>query len=189
MLTMHSHHWNWRVPSFLHFTWGTQNLKRKLEDGSKIGSSFSTIWSLCSLSQSNSLRPHELQHTRLPCPSPIPGVCSNSCPSSQWCHSNISPSVICFSSCPQSYPASGSFPMSRLSASSGPTIGASASASVLPMNIQGWGPLGRTGWIALQSRGLSRVFYNMTVQKHQFFNAQLSLWSNSHIHIWLMEKT
>ena len=135
---------------------------------------------------SNSLRPHELQHTRLPCPSPILGVCSNSCPPSQWCHPIVSPSVISFS-CPQSYPASGSFPMSWLFASGGPIIG--ASASIFPMNILDWFPLGWTGWIALHSKGLSKVFSNTTVQKHQFFNAQLSLWSNSHIHTWLLEKT
>ena len=121
---------------------------------------------------SDSLRPHELQHTRPPCPSPTPRVYSNSCPSSRWCHPVISSSVIPFSSCPQSLPASGSFPMSQLSTSGGQSIGVSAWASVLPMNTQDWSPLGWTGWISSQSKGLSRVFSNTTVQKHQFFCAQ-----------------
>ena len=137
---------------------------------------------------SNSLRPHEPQHTRLPCPSPTPGVYPNSAPLSQWCHPSISSSVVPFSSCPRSFPASGSFQMSQLFASGGQSIGVSASASVLPVNTQDWSPLGWTGWISLQSKGLSRVFSNTTVQKHQFFRAQLSLWSNSHIHIWPLEK-
>ena len=124
---------------------------------------------------SDSLRPHELQHARLPCPSPIPRVYSNSSPLSQWCHPTISSSVIPFSSCPQSFPASGSFQMSQLSTSGGQSIGVSASTSVLPMNTQDWFPLGWTGWIFLQSKGLSRVFSNTAVQKHQFFGAQLSL--------------
>ena len=124
---------------------------------------------------SDSLRPHGLQHTRPPCPSPTPRVYSNSRPLSQWCHPTISSSVIHFSSCPQSFPASGSFQMSQLSTSHGQSIGVSASTSVLPMNTQGWSPLGWTGWISLQSKGLSRVFSNTTVQKHQFFGAQLSL--------------
>ena len=136
---------------------------------------------------SNSLQPHGLPNARLPCPSPSPGVCSNSCPLSQWCHPTISSSVVPFS-CLQSFPASGSFLMSQLFASGGQSIGASASASVLPMNFQDWFPLGWTGWISLQSKGLSRVFSNTTVQKHQFFGAQPSLWSNSHIHTWLPEK-
>ena len=123
---------------------------------------------------SNSLRPHELQDARLPCPSPSPGAYSNSCPSSRWCHPTISSSVIPFSSCLQSFPASGSFQMSHLFASGGQSIGVSASASVLPMNIQDWFALGWTGWISLQSKGLSRVFSNTTVQNHQFFGAQLS---------------
>ena len=124
---------------------------------------------------SDSLWPHGLQHTRPPCPSPAPGVYSNSCPLSQWCHPNISSSVIPFSSCLQSFPASGSFLMSQLFESGGQSIGVSASASVLPMKIQDWFPLGWTGWISLQSKGLSRVFSNTTVQKHQFFGTQLSL--------------
>ena len=135
----------------------------------------------------NSLWPHGLQLARLPSPSPSPLACSNSCPSSGWCHPTISSSII-FSCCLQSFPASGSFLMSRLFASGGQNIGVSASASVIPMNIQDWFPLGLTGWISLQSQGLSRVFSNTTVQKHQFFGAQPSLWSNSHIRTWLMEK-
>ena len=124
----------------------------------------------------------------LPCLSPTSGAYSNSCPLSQWCHPTISSSVIPFSSCLQSFPASGSFQMSRFFASGSQSIGVSASASVLPMNIQDWFPLGLTDWISLQSKGLSRVFSNTTVQKRQFFGAQLSLQSNSHIHTWLLEK-
>ena len=124
---------------------------------------------------SNSLWPHELQHTRLPCPSPTPRACSNSCPLNRWCHPTISSSVVPFSSCFQSCPASGSFTMSQLFASGGQRIGVSASTLVLPMNIQDWFPLGWTGWISLLSKGLSRVFSNTTVQKHEFFGAHLSL--------------
>ena len=123
---------------------------------------------------SDSLQPHGLQHARLPCPSPTPGVYSNLCPLSRWCHPTIWSSVIPFS-CPQSFPASGSFQMSQLFASGGQSIGVSASTSVLPMNTQDWSPLGWTGWISLQSKGLSRVFSNTTVLKHQFFGAQVSL--------------
>ena len=127
---------------------------------------------------SDSLWPHELQHARPPCPSPTPGVYPNSCPLSRWCHPAISSSVAPFSSCPQSFPASGSFPMSQLFSSGGQNIGVSASASVLPMNTQDSSLLGWTGWISLQSKGLSRVFSNTTVQKHQFdsafFTIQLS---------------
>ena len=137
---------------------------------------------------SDSLRPHRLQHTRLPCPSPSPRACSNSCPSSQWCHPTISFSVILFSSCLQSFPVSGSFPVSQFFASGGQSIRVSASASVLPVNVQDWCALGWTGWISLQSKGLSKVFPSTTVQKHQFFGTQLSLWSCSHTHIWLLEK-
>ena len=137
---------------------------------------------------SNSLRPHELQHTRPLCPSQTPGVYSNSCPSSRWCHPAISSSVIPFSSCPQSLPGSGSFPVSQLFTSGGQSIGVSASASLLPMNTQDWSPLGWIGWISSQSKGRSRVFSNTTVQKHQFFSAQLSSQSNSHIHTWPLEK-
>ena len=118
---------------------------------------------------------HEPQHARLPCLSPTPGACSNSCPSSRWYHPTISSSVIPFSSCLQSFPASGSLPMSQLFTPGGQSIVASASASVLPMNIQDWFPLGWTGLISLQAKGASRVFSKTTVQKHQFFDAQLSL--------------
>ena len=128
------------------------------------------------------------QHARLPCPSPTPGVHSDSCPSSQWCHPAISSSVIPFSSCPQSLPASGSFPMSQLFTWGGQSIGVSASASFLPVNTQDWSPLGWTAWTSFQSKGLSGVFSNTTVQKHRFFSTQLSLWSNSHIHTRLLEK-
>ena len=128
----------------------------------------------CSV-MSCSLWPHGLQHTRLPCPSPTPGVFSNTCPSSWWFHPTISFSVVPFYSCLRSSPASGSFPMSQFFASTGQSIGVSASTSVRPMNIQGWFSLGWTGWISLQSKGLSRVFSSTTVQKHQFFSAQLSL--------------
>ena len=123
---------------------------------------------------SDSLWPHGLQHARLPCPSPTPGACSNSCPLSQWFHPMISTSVIPFSSCLQSFPASGSFPMSQFFASGGQSVRVSASAWVHPMNIQDWFPFGLTGLISLQSKGLSRVFSNTRVQKHQFFGAQLS---------------
>ena len=134
---------------------------------------------------SNSSRPHGLQHSRLPCPSPTPGAYSNSCPWSRWCHPTISSSVIPFSSHLQSFPASGSFPMSQLFTSGGQSTRASLSASVLPKTIQGWSPLGWTSWTSLQSKGLSRVFSSTTVQKHKFFSTQLSLWSNSYIHTWL----
>ena len=133
------------------------------------------------------LRPHESQHTRPPCPSPTPRVYSNSCPSSRWCHPAISSSLVPFSSCPQSLPALESFPMSQLFAWGGQRIGVSALASFLPMNTQHWSPLEWTGWTSLQSKGLSRVFSNTTVQKHQFFGAQPSQ-SNSHIHTWPQEK-
>ena len=125
---------------------------------------------------------------RPPCRSPTPRVYLNSCPSSWCCHPAISSSVIPFSSCPQSLPASGFFPMSQLSTWDGQSIGVSASASVFPMNTLDWSPLGWTGWISLQSKGLSRVFSNTTLKKHQFFGAQLSSQSNSHIHTWLLEK-
>ena len=148
---------------------------------------YSSVQFSCSV-VSDSLRPHELQHASPPCLPPTPRVHSNSCPSSGWCHPAISSSVIPFSSCPQSLPASGSFPMSQLFASGGQSTGVSASASVLPMNTQDRSPLGWTGWISLQSKRLSRVFSNTTVQKHQFFSAQLSSQSNSHIHTWLLEK-
>ena len=137
---------------------------------------------------SDSLRPHEPQHTRPPCPSPTPGVHPNPCPSSRWCHPAISSSVVPFSSCPQPLPASEFFPMSRLFAWVGQSIGVSALASVLPMNTQDWSPLGWTGWTSLQSKGLSRVFSNTTVQKQPFFG-DVKMWeSNSHIHTWPLEK-
>ena len=137
---------------------------------------------------SDSLRPHESQHARPHCPSPAPGVHSDLCPSSQWCHPAISSSIVPYSSCSQSLPASESFPMSQLFAGGGQSTGVSALASFLPKNTQDWSPLGWTGWISLQSKGLSGVFSNTTVEKHQFFGAQLSSQSNSHIHTWKPEK-
>ena len=131
---------------------------------------------------------HELQHARPPCPSPTPGVHSDSCPSSQWCHPAISSSVIPFSSCPQSFPASEYFPMSQLFAWAGQSTGVSALASFLPKKSQGWSPSEWTGWISLTSKGLSSIFSNTTVQKHQFFGTQPSSQSNSHIHTWPQEK-
>ena len=142
---------------------------------------FSSVAQLCL-----TLQHHELQHARPLCPSPTPGVHSNSCALSRWCHPAISSSVIPFSSCPQSLPASEAFPMSQLFAWGGQSIG--ISASVLPMNTQDWSPLEWTGWISLQSKGLSRVFSNTTVQNHQFFGAQPSSQSNSHIRTWPLEK-
>ena len=147
-----------------------------------IRAQFSSVTQSCP-----TLRPHESQHTRPPCPSPTPGVHPNSRASSQWCHPAISSSVVPFSSCPQSLPAS-AFPMSQLFTWGGQTIGVSASASVLPMNTEDWSPLGWTGWISLQSKGLTRVFSSTKVQKHQFFSTQLSSQSNSHIHTWPLEK-
>ena len=137
---------------------------------------------------SDSLRPHESQHAGPPCPSPTPGVHSDSRPSSHWCHRAISSSVVPFSSCPQSLPASESFPMSQLFSWGGQRTGVSALASLLPKNTQGWSPLEWTGWISLQSKGFSRLFSNTTVEKYQFFGAQLSSQSNSHIHTCLLEK-
>ena len=141
----------------------------------------------CSV-MSDSLQSHGPQHTRLPCPSLSPRVCSNSWPLSWWCHPTILSSVVPFSSCLQSFPASGSFPMSQLFASGGPRIGALASASVLPMNIQSWFSLRFTSSTSLLSKELSRIFSSTTVQKRQVFSAQLSLWSSSHIPTWLLEK-
>ena len=129
---------------------------------------------------------HGLQHARLPCPTLTPRAYSNSCPLSRWYHPTISSSVVPFSSCLQSFPASGSFPMSQFFASGGQSIG--ASASIIPMNIQDWSPLGWTGWISLQSKGLSRVFSSITIQKHQFFCVQPSLWSSSYIYTRLLER-
>ena len=137
---------------------------------------------------SDSLLPHESQHTRPPCPSPTPGVHSDSHPSSQWCPPTISSFVVPFSSCPQLLPASGPFPMSQLFTWDGQSIRVSALASFLPKKSQGWSPSEWTGWISLQSKGLSRVFSNTTVQKHQFFSPQPSSQSNSHMHTWPQEK-
>ena len=142
------------------------NLPKYHYQFSSVQSSYSVV--------SDSLQPHEPQHARPPCPSPTPGVHPNPCPLNQWCHPAISSSVVPFS-CLQSFTASWSFPMSQLFASGGQSIGVSASTSVLPMNTQDWSPLGWPGWISLQSKGLSRVFSNTTVQNHQFFCAQLSL--------------
>ena len=151
------------------------------------GEGFSSVQFSCSV-MSDSLWPHELQDARPPCPSPTPGIHSDSPPLSQWCHPAISSSVVPFSSCPRSLPASESFPMSQLFAWGDQSTGVSALASFLPKNTQGWSPLVWTDWISLQSKGLSRVFSNTTVQKHQFFSAQLSSQSNSHIHTWPLEK-
>ena len=137
---------------------------------------------------SDSLRPHEPQQARPPCPSPTPRVHPNSWPLSQWCHPTTSFSVVPISSCSQSFPTSGSFQMSQLFTSGGQSIGVSASTSVLPKNTQDWSPLGWSGWISLQSKGLSRVFSNTTLQKHQFFGTQPSLWPNFRILTWLLEK-
>ena len=169
-------HRNWLQNSCLENPYGQMNLANygqwahKESDATK--HSISSVQFSCSV-VSNSLWPHELQHTRPPCPSPAPQVYTNSCPLSQSCHPTISSSVVPVSSCPQSFPASGSFPIGQLFTSSGRSIG--ASTSVLPMNTQDWPLLGWTGWISLQSKGLSRVLSNTTVEKHQFFGTQLSL--------------
>ena len=147
--------------------WTLDNRRGRSDTSSSVQFSHSVM--------SNSLQPHGLQHARLPCPSPTPGVYSNSCPLHRWCHPTISSSIVPFSSCLQSFPSSGSFPVSWFFTSGGQSIGISASASILPMNIQDWFPLGWSAWISLQSKGLSRVFSNTTVQKHQFFHTQLSL--------------
>ena len=149
---------------------------------------FSSVSQFSRSVMSDSLQPQGLQHTRPPCPSPTPGVYSNSCPLSQWCHPTISSSVIPFSSCLQSFPASGSFPMSQFFTSGGQSIEVSASTTVFSMNIYDWFPLGWTGWISLQSKRLSRIFSNTTFHKHHFFGPQLSLESNCHINTWLLEK-
>ena len=140
---------------------------------------FSSVQFSCSV-VSDSSRPHESQRARPPCPSPTPRVYPNQCPLSWWCHPTISSSGVPFSSCPQSVPASESFQMSQLFTSDGQRIGVSASTSVLPMTAQDWSPLGWTGWISLQSKGLSRVFSNTAVQKHRFFSTQLSLYWKNH---------
>ena len=142
---------------------------------SKMRKKIACVWTLVLLFSRSSCPTLQLQHPRLPHPSPSPRACSDSCPSSWWSHPTISSSVIPFSSCPHSFPASGSFPVSQHFASGSQSIGVSGSVSLLPMNIQDWLPLGWTGWISLQTKGLSRVFSNTTVQKHQFFGAQLYL--------------
>ena len=162
------------------FCWLTPILLRKEEERNQqiMLRTVFYVWVSVQFSHSvmsNSLRSHGLHQIRFPCLSQTPGACSNSCPSSWWCHPTISLSVIPFSSCLQSFPASGSFPVSQFFASGGQSIGVSALASVFPMNIQDWFPLGWTGWISLQSKGLSRVFSNTSVQKHKFFGTQLSL--------------
>ena len=184
---------NWKQWLILLF-WAPKSLQMKIKEikrcsllGRKVMTNLSSVQFSRSV-VSHSLRPQESQHTRPPCPSLTPVVHPDSCPSSWWCHPAISSSVVPFSSCPQFLPASGSFPVSQLFTWGGQSIRVSASASVLPMNTQDWSPLGWTSWISLQSKGLSRVFSNTTVQKHQFFSAQLSSQSNSHIHTWLLEK-
>ena len=184
-------HWNDTLKYFSNCDIRVSLLTTKSSIGPNNYHNFKAVMSInqfCHSVMPDSLRPHELQHTRPPCPSPSPRVYSNSCPLSWWCHPAISSSVVPFSSRLQSFPASGSFQMSQFFASSGQSIGVSAVMSVLPMNIQDWFLLGWTSWISLQSKGLSKVFSNTTVQKHQFFSTQLSLWSNSHNHTWLLEK-
>ena len=139
------------------------------------------------VSSANFLQPHGQQHARLPCTSPTPGACSNSCPTSRWCHSFIS-TCLPFLLLPSIFPSIRVFLMSQFFTSGGQSIGVSALTTALPINIQDWFPLGWAGWISLLSKGLSRVFSNTTVQNHQFFSAQLSLWPNSHNYIWPLEK-
>ena len=179
---------------YLHLNVTANSMKRRYwERASQIISASSKVLAFSSVQfshsvVSDSLWPHELQHARPPCPSPTPWVHSDSRPSSGWCHPAISSSIVPFSSCPQSLPAAESFPMSKLFAWGGQSTGVSASASFLPKKYQDWCPSEWTDWISLQSKGLSRVFSNTTVQKHQFFGAQLSSQSNSHIHTWPLEK-
>ena len=154
---------------------------------SSAGTLRSSVQFSCSV-MSDSLQPHGLQHTRFPCPSPTPGACSNSCALSRWCHPIISSSIVPFSSCLQSCPALGSFPMSQFFNQVTKVLEFQLQHQSFQWIIQDWFPLGWTSWISLQSKGLSRVFSNTTVQKHQFFGAQLSSQSNSHIHIWPLEK-
>ena len=161
-------------------------MERRGQEGELKESEFNSIQFSHSV-LSHSLWPHELQHAKPPGASPTLAVYPNRCSWNQWHHTTISCSVVPFSSCHQSFPVSGSFQMRQLFPSGGQSIGVSASTSVLPMKTQDWSPLGWTGWISLQSKGLSRVFNN-TVQKHQFFGTQLFLHSNSHIHTWLLEK-
>ena len=167
--------------------WSVQSIVENLGKGNNDVRAFRSDQISCSV-MSDSLWPHESQHARPPCPPPTPGVHSDSRPSSRWCHPAISSSVIPFSSCPQSLSASESSPMSQLFSWGGQSTGVSASASFLPKKSQGWSPSEWTGWMSLQSKGLSRVFSNITVQRHQFFNAQLSSQSNSHLHTWPLEK-
>ena len=177
------------LPIFINFIHSYFSWKESIS--SRFSNSFSLYYNISSVKLLSHVRLLATPWTaacRLPCPSPTSRAWSNSHPSSQWCHPTISSSVIPFSSCLQTFPTLGSFPMSWLFASGGQSIRASASASVLPMNIQDWFPLELTGLISLLSKGLPRVFSNTTVQKHQFFGAQLSLWFNSHIHTWLLEK-
>ena len=186
--------WNWRliVPKTIKMTWSEHwwPIWRWLSEVTiSACSPLLVSQSVQSLSCVRLFWLHELQQARLPCPSPTPGAYSDSCLSCRWCHPTVLFSGIPFSSCLQSLPASGYFSMSQFFTSCGQRIEASASSSFLPMNIQDWFPLEWTDWISLQSKGLSRVLSNTTVQKHQFFSAQLSLWSNSHIHTWLLEKS
>ena len=177
------------LPTWPHCTGAPRKQMMFWFDVSLVVSTIPDVWSV-QFSQSvisNSLQPHGLQQIRPPCPSPTPAVDTNSSLLSWWYHPTTSSAIIPFS-CLQSFPASRSFPKSQLFTSGGQSIGVSASALLLPMNIQGWFPLGLTGLISLQSKGLSRVFPNTTVQRHQFFGTQLSLCSNSHIHTWLLEK-
>ena len=162
--------------------------RKKIAESPSSRIQFCSVQFSCSV-MSESLRPHESQQARPLCPSPAPGVYRNSCPSIQWWHPAISSSVVPLSSCPQSLPASESFRISQLFAWGGQSTGVSALASFLPKNTQGWSPSEWTGWISLQSKGLPRVFSNTTVQKHQFFGTQPSSQSNSHMHIWPLEKS
>ena len=192
MLVLSKYKWRWRIVN-LHSPSKKNDfvlLEKKCEHGGKpiISNNemvpktvsctlilISQYSSVQSLSRVQFLQPHGTQHARLPCPSQTPGVYQNSCSSSRWCHPTISSSIVPFSSCLQSFPASGYFQMSQFFTSSGQSIGVSASTSVFPINTQDWSPLGWTGWISLQSKGLSRVFAKTTVQKHQFLGTQLSL--------------
>ena len=188
--TNHLHH-SYDFTSLFYFCSGTLLLTSLTF---LLSRNFQVVSVICSVHfsrsvMSDSLQLNEPQHARPPCPSPTPGVHPNPCPLCRWCHPTISSSVVPFSSCPQSFPASGSFQMSQLFASGAQIIGVSASTSVLPMNTQDWFPLGWTGWVSLQSNGLSRVFSNTTGQKHQFFGTQLSSQSDSHIHTWPLEKS
>ena len=186
-MATHSSILAWEIP-WTEESGGLQSMRSQRVRYDWVTSSYFSV-QFSSVAQScPTLQPHELQHTRPPFLSTTPGVYSNPCPLSQWYHPTISSSVIPFSSWPQSFPASGSFPVSQLFTWGSQSTRVSASASVLPLNTQDWSPSGWTGWISLQSKGLSRVFSNTTVQKHQFFGAQLSSQSNSHIHTWPLEK-